>query len=186
MLKHGVDNFAFEVIYQSCDKDYTKNIMENHFIIEYNSFNNGYNMTLGGDGGSGMTSENSSKYNKERVAKGTHNFLTDTARKKASETAKKTNARLIAIGQHYLQSPEHIKLTSELQSQKVANSEHYWQTEESKKLKRELMMFRCNRPILKELQVLYKQHKLNAHNLHTWTDDKILFRINELQIQIDL
>ena len=47
-------------------------------------------------------------------------------------------------------------------------------------------MFRCNRPILKELQVLYKQHKLNSHNLHTWSDDKILFRINELQIQIDL
>jgi group I intron endonuclease len=48
--KYGWDNFEWEVIYQSKDDRHTLNTMENFFIIEYNSFNNGYNSTLGGDG----------------------------------------------------------------------------------------------------------------------------------------
>lgn len=51
--KYGVDNFVWEIIYQSKDYYHTKNIMEKYFIIEYNTHidnGNGYNMTLGGDG----------------------------------------------------------------------------------------------------------------------------------------
>lgn len=51
--KYGVENFSFDVIYQSLDAYHTKNIMESYFINEYNShvdFGNGYNMTGGGDG----------------------------------------------------------------------------------------------------------------------------------------
>lgn len=44
------DNFEFEIIYQSKDKNHTKNVMENYFIQQYNSIKNGYNMTYGGDG----------------------------------------------------------------------------------------------------------------------------------------
>jgi group I intron endonuclease len=50
MRKHGVENFVWEVIYQSKDRDHTLNEMERYFISEFNSFNNGYNMTLGGEG----------------------------------------------------------------------------------------------------------------------------------------
>jgi group I intron endonuclease len=55
LRKYGWDNFTISIIYQSKDKLYTKNIMENDFIIEYNTFVNsensmGYNMTIGGDG----------------------------------------------------------------------------------------------------------------------------------------
>jgi group I intron endonuclease len=48
--KYGWDNFEWEIIYQSNDKDYTKNIMENYFIEEYDSYLNGYNSTFGGEG----------------------------------------------------------------------------------------------------------------------------------------
>ena len=53
MRKYGVDNFKFEIVYQSWDKHHTLNIMEPYFIKEHNSFisENGYNMTYGGQGG---------------------------------------------------------------------------------------------------------------------------------------
>jgi group I intron endonuclease len=48
--KYGIDNFNWEIVYQSKDGNYCKNIMESYFIQEYDTFKNGYNMTLGGDG----------------------------------------------------------------------------------------------------------------------------------------
>lgn len=46
----GFENFEWFIIYQSTDKLHTLKIMEPIFIERYNSFNNGYNMTSGGDG----------------------------------------------------------------------------------------------------------------------------------------
>lgn len=48
--KYGWDNFEWSIIYQSKDKQHTLKEMESHFINEYDSFHNGYNSTLGGDG----------------------------------------------------------------------------------------------------------------------------------------
>lgn len=52
--KYGWEAFEWSSIYQSKDKDHTLKIMENFFITQYNSFNEGYNSTLGGDGCFGM------------------------------------------------------------------------------------------------------------------------------------
>jgi group I intron endonuclease len=48
--KYGWENFVFETIYQSLDFEHTLRTMENYFIVEHDSFKNGYNSTLGGDG----------------------------------------------------------------------------------------------------------------------------------------
>lgn len=48
--QYGIESFHAEIIYQSIDKDYTHNIMESYFIGEYDSYQNGYNMTKGGTG----------------------------------------------------------------------------------------------------------------------------------------
>ena len=48
--KYGWCNFSWEVIYQSKDGEYTLNVMESYFIKDYNSFINGLNSTLGGEG----------------------------------------------------------------------------------------------------------------------------------------
>jgi group I intron endonuclease len=53
--KYGWETFIWNVIYESLDGEYTKNVMEEFFIREYNSCvyfenSNGYNMTLGGEG----------------------------------------------------------------------------------------------------------------------------------------
>jgi len=48
--KHGWDAFVWDIIYQSHDRDHTLIVMEPFFIVEYNSFEGGYNSTLGGEG----------------------------------------------------------------------------------------------------------------------------------------
>ena len=71
LREFGLNNFEWEIIYQSKDKYHTLKIMEPHFIRQYNSYykwdNGGYNMTLGGEGCSnigripwnkGLTKEN--------------------------------------------------------------------------------------------------------------------------------
>lgn len=50
--KYGWDSFICEVIYQSYDGKHCINIMEPHFIKEFDTFKNGYNSTNGGEGGS--------------------------------------------------------------------------------------------------------------------------------------
>ena len=52
--KYGWDSFDWSPIYQSHNKEHTLKVMENFFIMEYDSFHNGYNSTLGGDGCFGM------------------------------------------------------------------------------------------------------------------------------------
>jgi group I intron endonuclease len=47
--KHGWENFIFDIIYQSKDKEHTRDVMEPYFIAEYDSLKNGYNSTCGGD-----------------------------------------------------------------------------------------------------------------------------------------
>jgi group I intron endonuclease len=62
--KHGWDNFDWNIIYQSTDRDHTLNEMESYFITEYDTFNNGYNSTMGGDA-PGMIRHPDAKPNKD-------------------------------------------------------------------------------------------------------------------------
>lgn len=48
--KYGWENFKFDIIYQSLDGQHCLKTMEKYFIKEYDSLNNGYNLTEGGDG----------------------------------------------------------------------------------------------------------------------------------------
>jgi group I intron endonuclease len=64
--KYGWENFSFEVVYQSKEKEHTLKVMEPFFIKKYNSFMNGYNMTEGGEGTFGR---NQSKENKIKQSK---------------------------------------------------------------------------------------------------------------------
>lgn len=49
--KYGWQNFIWEILYQSKDGEHCLNVMEPFFINEFNSFINGYNMTVGGNKG---------------------------------------------------------------------------------------------------------------------------------------
>lgn len=52
-IKYGLDNFSFEILEGMSSEEYEKysNDREIYWINYYNTFQNGYNETLGGDGG---------------------------------------------------------------------------------------------------------------------------------------
>jgi group I intron endonuclease len=66
--KHGSDNFTWEVLFESKDKNFILNEMESFFIKEHNSFYEngfGYNMTYGGQGG--MAGKKHDEHTKEKM-----------------------------------------------------------------------------------------------------------------------
>ena len=73
IVKYGWDNFEWEIVYQSKEGEYCKNVMETFFIEQYNSFKCGYNMTLGGEGTFGFnkpkTLEHSQKISRALLGK---------------------------------------------------------------------------------------------------------------------
>jgi len=98
--KYGLENFSFDVIYQSKDTEHCKNVMENFFIHEYKSFIGfedcyGYNMTLGGDGTFGSKRPKSKEFRKKHSKLMSKNNprtgyrYTDEEKQKRSETMKK-------------------------------------------------------------------------------------------------
>ena len=68
--KYSWDNFEWCILYQSKEKDHTLKVMETHFIIENDSYNNGYNMTFGGEGASGHKHSEESKLKMSEAQKG--------------------------------------------------------------------------------------------------------------------
>lgn len=87
--KYGWHNFKWEILYQSKDRDYTKNIIENQFIIEYDSFVNGYNSTMGGEGVFGVKIQftKERRLHMSRIMKG-NNHGKGNKGKKHSDTRK--------------------------------------------------------------------------------------------------
>jgi group I intron endonuclease len=58
--KYGIEAFYCVVIYQTLDMDHAK-YMEKYFITAYNTYKNGYNETMGGDGTIGYNHSNKTK-----------------------------------------------------------------------------------------------------------------------------
>ena len=88
--KYGWENFSWEVIYQSLDKEHTLKFMEPFFIKEYNSYvgfknHNGYNMTIGGDGCPGMIHSVKTKQKHRVITSKYHKNLTTEERNKRSK-----------------------------------------------------------------------------------------------------
>lgn len=79
--KYGWNSFIWEAIYQSKDYDHTLNVMENYFIVEHDSFKNGYNSTLGGNGICGWKGNQEHKNKKQSAAKNFYSSLTSQERK---------------------------------------------------------------------------------------------------------
>ena len=88
--KYGVDNFVWDILYQSKDRDHTLRVMEPHFIKENNSYrywkNGGYNLTLGGEGTMGVVVSKSERVKRSERAK--KQFSTPEARAEQSERSK--------------------------------------------------------------------------------------------------
>jgi group I intron endonuclease len=67
IAKYGIENFGWEIVYQSKDGAHTKDVMETYFILESNTLlPNGYNQKLGGDGMLEPTQELREKLSRSR------------------------------------------------------------------------------------------------------------------------
>jgi group I intron endonuclease len=113
LRKYGIENFTWEPIYQSKDGKHCLNVMESFFIKEYNSFETGYNLTLGGEGTLGRPT-------------------TDTTKSKISKTLKNKP-----------KTKEHLQKMSETRKGKKPSDEALRKRSESMKrtlqLKRDLL-----------------------------------------------
>jgi group I intron endonuclease len=87
--KYGWDNFEWQIIYQSKDYDHTYKVMECYFIEQYCSYDDGYNMTKGGDGVNGCKNAGAPKgripWNKGKTGLQKHS---EESRQKMSDTLK--------------------------------------------------------------------------------------------------
>lgn len=84
MRKYGWDKFHFEVIATAKDKA-TLDELEKYFIEKYDSVNNGYNMSFGGD--------NNPMFSDEVAEKHSSIMRSDAVRKKISESMKRSYAK---------------------------------------------------------------------------------------------
>lgn len=96
--KYGIENFKYEIIIQIIDSDKIRlreklNELEIFYIEKYNSYKEGYNMTLGGSGSAGCFQTEESRKLISEKAKGRKGSmlgrnLTEEQRKKVSDFAK--------------------------------------------------------------------------------------------------
>ena len=84
--KHGFNNFSWEILYQSLDGDHCLSVMEPHFIAEHDTFNSGYNMTLGGEGRLGQIVSDETRAKMSAAGKG--RIMSDETREKMSAASK--------------------------------------------------------------------------------------------------
>ena len=96
--KYGIENFKYEILVQieMEDKFLLRehlDVLESQYIEKYNSYNNGYNMTLGGSGSKGCFQTEESRKKISEKAKGRKGsmlgkHLTEEQKRKVSEFAK--------------------------------------------------------------------------------------------------
>lgn len=90
--KYGVENFVWEVLYQSENREHTLNIIENKMILEHNTHfrdGHGYNMTYGGEGALGWIPSEETK--RKIGLANSRSTLTEEGRKRKSDFTKKNN-----------------------------------------------------------------------------------------------
>ena len=90
LKKYGWNNFIWEILYQSKDKNHCLKTMEPHFIKEYDCFKNGYNMTLGGEGTFGKKLSHKSKL---KISKANKGKTTTLGLKHSQETKNKISLK---------------------------------------------------------------------------------------------
>lgn len=67
--KYGPNNFRWEILYESKDEEFCLTIMEPYLIKTYDTYQNGYNLTMGGDGILGHTHSAETRQKMSKKAK---------------------------------------------------------------------------------------------------------------------
>jgi group I intron endonuclease len=96
---YGFKNFQWDIIYQSKDGKHCLEIMEPKFIKEYDSYHNGYNCTIGGDGTTSKVGNSSSEKMKEiwKDPNSTHRKRIEYLKQEKIKTKKETYSKKFSI-----------------------------------------------------------------------------------------
>ena len=97
--KYGIDSFKWECLYESFDKDLVLLTMENHFIMENNSYfetGYGYNMTFGGQGG--MLGKKHTEQTKDKLKIARNNRVVEPMLGKIHKESSKEKMSLAKLG----------------------------------------------------------------------------------------
>jgi group I intron endonuclease len=124
--KYGLDSFEYEVLFESIllsidELNSVLNKKEKHFIKMFDSFNNGYNLTLGGDGQIGFKHSEKTKalYRQQRqsYSKETLEKMSNSAKGKSPSKETIEKIRLGNIGKGM--SEANKKLVSQQKSKPI-------------------------------------------------------------------
>jgi group I intron endonuclease len=122
--KYGFDAFDLKILEQT-DSEEKCFDLEMYYIIQYNTIQDGYNMTLGGEGPSGNKQTKEANLKRSKALKGRKNGpLTKEHKRKLSEAHKG------------LDNHQKGRIVSEETRKKIsqANKGRHWTTEAKKKL----------------------------------------------------
>lgn len=92
--KYGLENFSLEIVFEFIGKEMNNKIndilseQEKHFISIYNTYNDGYNMTIGGEGITGIEWSSEQREKKSLFMK---EYWTDDKKSERSEKIKGEN-----------------------------------------------------------------------------------------------
>lgn len=114
--KYGLNNFDWEILYQSKNYEYMLQEMEYHFIVEYDTFKNGYNETMGGEGCYGYkhsdehkeklrnmwSGKNNPMYGKSYIRDDQHRKNMSTMFKGIQKTTQQIQKRVDKVSQEWL------------------------------------------------------------------------------------
>ncbi len=124
--KYGLESFEYEVLFESpllpiVELNLLLNEKEKHFIQMFDSFNNGYNLTLGGDGQIGFKHSEKTKalYRQQRksYSQETLNKMSIVAKNKVLSDETKEKIRLGNIGKGMTEANK--QLVSEQKSKPI-------------------------------------------------------------------
>lgn len=151
MRKHGIANFIFEIIYQSLDHDYTKNVMEGHFIKTLGthiSLGTGYNVTHGGEGTSIQRFGPDNPFYGRKHNKAAREAISLKARGRRPTEKQRINMSLAQIGR------KHTEITRAKMSKAAERGQQYLLTSPT-----------GNEYITTNLRAFGKEHGLNGSEL---------------------
>lgn len=133
MRKYGLENFKFEVI-EECKEEELDNL-EIYYIWYYNTYihaenSNGYNMTIGGGGSSGLSGEKSNMYGK-RHSEETKQKMSESQKGKVLTEEHRRNIGKTSKGR--IPTEETRAKMSKAHNGKVFSEEHKMKIGESQK-----------------------------------------------------
>lgn len=160
MKKYGLENFSWQVLYQSLDRDHTLNEMEPYFISETNSYihapnSNGYNLTKGGEGTFGYKHTQEFKDHQKMLQSG--KSLPEETIKKISNTKKGNSKRTPgsftkgSVPWNYgaIMSEDFSKKCSFAQKERFKDPDEYDKLAEARKLGQKAIKENCLKLIVR-------------------------------------